>query len=54
MPVWMFERFVGRDLTTMWRWLSTSEVDVDAADTRRLHPTAQTVDRWLPAQGKPA
>jgi uncharacterized protein YbjT (DUF2867 family) len=50
MPVWMFERFVGRDLTTMWRWLSTSDVPVDPADTRRLLPTASTVEEWATRQ----
>jgi hypothetical protein len=49
-----FERFVGRDLVAMWRWLSTSEVDADPADTRRILPTAHTVDQWLSAQSKRA
>jgi uncharacterized protein YbjT (DUF2867 family) len=43
MPVWMFERFVGTDLTTMWRWLRP----VDPADTHWLLPTASTVEQWL-------
>lgn len=47
MPVWMFERFVGKDLTTMWRWLRHSDVPVDPADTYRLLPTASTVEQWL-------
>jgi uncharacterized protein YbjT (DUF2867 family) len=50
MPVWMFERFVGRDLTAMWTWLSTSEVHADPADTRRILPTTHTVDQWLASQ----
>ena len=25
MPVWMFRRFVGSDLLTMWRWLATAQ-----------------------------
>jgi uncharacterized protein YbjT (DUF2867 family) len=47
MPVWMFERFVGTDLTTMWRWLRHSDVPVDPAETYRLLPTASTVEQWL-------
>jgi uncharacterized protein YbjT (DUF2867 family) len=47
MPIWMFERFVGPDLTTMWRWLRHSDVPVDPADTYRLLPTASTVEQWL-------
>jgi hypothetical protein len=43
----MFERFVGTDLTTMWRWLRHSDVPVDPADTHRLLPTASTVEQWL-------
>jgi uncharacterized protein YbjT (DUF2867 family) len=47
MPVWMFERFVGTDLTTMWRWLRTAHIDADPAQTRTLLPTASTVREWL-------
>jgi uncharacterized protein YbjT (DUF2867 family) len=47
MPVWMFRRFVGSDLITMWRWLGTTKVDFDPAPTRELLPTALTVREWL-------
>ena len=47
MPVWMFRRFVGSDLITMWRWLRTTQVDFDPAPTRELLPTALTVREWL-------
>lgn len=47
MPIWMFERFVGDDLTTMWRWLRTEPTDVDPAETRKILPTAKTVREWL-------
>ncbi len=49
MPVWLFERlgFVGRDLTTMWRWLRTGAVDLDTTSTREIHPDALTVRSWL-------
>ncbi|HET6530358.1 MAG TPA: NmrA/HSCARG family protein [Actinoplanes sp.] len=47
MPVWMFQRFVGSDLTTMWRWLRTARFDIDPTPTRALLPTALTVREWL-------
>lgn len=47
MPVWLFERFVGDDRTTMWRWLQTAQIDVDPAETRAILPTALTVREWL-------
>jgi uncharacterized protein YbjT (DUF2867 family) len=50
MPVWMFERFVGTDLTTMWRWLRKAHLDADPAQTRELLPTASTVREWLICQ----
>lgn len=34
MPVWLFERFAGTDLTTMWRWLRTARFELDPAPTR--------------------
>ena len=52
MPVWMFERvgFVGRDLTTMWRWLRTAAIDLNTVPTRTIHPDALTVRAWLSKQ----
>jgi uncharacterized protein YbjT (DUF2867 family) len=47
MPVWMFERFVGTDLTTMWRWLRTADIDVDLAQTSEILPAAAGVREWL-------
>jgi uncharacterized protein YbjT (DUF2867 family) len=47
MPVWVFEKFVGPDLTRMWRWLATHDVDTDPAQTRSLHPTALTVEEFV-------
>jgi uncharacterized protein YbjT (DUF2867 family) len=47
MPVWMFTRFVDRDLVTMWRWLRTAQFDIDPTPTRNLLPTARTVQEWL-------
>ena len=52
MPLWLFKRFglVGRDLTTMWRWLRTGVIDLDTAPTRAIHPEALTVRTWLSRQ----
>jgi uncharacterized protein YbjT (DUF2867 family) len=52
MPVWLFERFgfVGKDLTAMWRWLRTGEVDLDTSPTRAIHPEALSVGGWLSKQ----
>jgi uncharacterized protein YbjT (DUF2867 family) len=47
MPVWLFERFVGTDLTTMWRWLATAQFDMSTEETRRILPEAHTVRDWL-------
>jgi uncharacterized protein YbjT (DUF2867 family) len=47
MPVWMFRRFVGSDLLTMWRRLRTAQLDIDPTPTRSLLPTALTVRQWL-------
>jgi uncharacterized protein YbjT (DUF2867 family) len=50
MPVWLFERIVGTDLTTMWRWLRTAEIDLGTATARAIHPGALTVREWLSRQ----
>lgn len=42
MPVWIFERFAGADLTRMWRWLAIHDVTADVDRTRSLLPTAAT------------
>ncbi len=47
MPVWLFERFVGTDLTTMWRWLRSGTVDADPSKTQRILPGVSTVREWL-------
>jgi uncharacterized protein YbjT (DUF2867 family) len=47
MPVWMFERMVSADLTTMWRWLRTAQLDLDSGPTRELLPAALSVRDWL-------
>jgi uncharacterized protein YbjT (DUF2867 family) len=47
MPVRLFEKFVGTDLTTMWRWLGTHPTDVDTAATAAVVPAGRTVREWL-------
>jgi hypothetical protein len=47
MPVWLFERFVGKDLTTMWRWLAANPVTADPADTVKLLGLVTTVGQFL-------
>lgn len=52
MPAWMFERygFVGKDLSTMWRWLQKASIDWDTDTTRMIHPDALSVRAWLEKQ----
>lgn len=52
LPAWLFKRFgfVGRDLTTMWRWLRTATIDLGTAPTRAIHPEPLTVRAWLSRQ----
>ena len=47
LPVWLFERFTGKDLTTMWRWLRTADIDLSTDTARSLLPEALTVRAWL-------
>jgi uncharacterized protein YbjT (DUF2867 family) len=49
MPAWLFGHFgfVGRDLTAMWRWLRTGDIDLDVASARAILPDALTVRAWL-------
>jgi len=51
MPVWLFERMVGTDLTTMWRWLAEANVQFYTAATREILPSARTVQDWLANHG---
>jgi hypothetical protein len=54
MPTWLFERMVGTDLTTMWRWLNTARPQFDPGPTRELLPTAMTVEQWLRRRHAPS
>ncbi|MEE2522437.1 NmrA/HSCARG family protein [Pseudarthrobacter sp. J75] len=46
-PVPLFERFVGTDLTTMWRWLRANRFDISTQQTREILPDAFTVRQWV-------
>jgi len=54
LPVWIFERFgfVGEDLSKMWRWLRTANLDLDTTATLAVHPEALSVRSWLEKQKK--
>jgi uncharacterized protein YbjT (DUF2867 family) len=47
MPVFLFEKFVGKDLADMWRWLRTNQIDLSTGPTRDIHPEAMDVYSWL-------
>jgi uncharacterized protein YbjT (DUF2867 family) len=47
MPVWLFERFTGKDETTMWKWLGENDMPFDTEPTRAIHPGARTLRDWL-------
>lgn len=47
MPMFFFEKFVGKDIPNMWRWLRTNPVNLDSGPTRQIHPEAMTVRTWL-------
>jgi uncharacterized protein YbjT (DUF2867 family) len=50
MPEKLFERFVGKDLTTMWQWLRTGQFDMSTQLTREVLPEARTIKEWLAQQ----
>jgi hypothetical protein len=47
MPLFLFERFVGKDIPAMWRWLRTHTINLDTTPTHQIHPEAMTVTTWL-------
>jgi uncharacterized protein YbjT (DUF2867 family) len=47
MPMFLFEKFVGKDVPNMWRWLRTNPVSLDTTQTYEIHPEAMTVRAWL-------
>lgn len=50
MPIWLFKRFVGTDLITMWEWLRTAVIDLGTETTYAIHPEALSVEAWLHTQ----
>jgi uncharacterized protein YbjT (DUF2867 family) len=50
MPLFLFEKFVGKDIPRMWSWLRTHPVNLDTSQTRQIHPEAMTVRTWLTSQ----
>lgn len=50
MPVWLFKRFVGTDLITMWSWLRDARLEFDLGPTYQALPGARTVQQWLTAR----
>lgn len=49
MPLFLFRRFVGDDILTMWRWLHEHPVDADTGPTYEALPTAMDVRAFLQA-----
>ena len=47
MPIFLFEKIVGKDLANMWRWLRTHHVDLDTKPTQEVHPEGMTVRTWM-------
>ena len=47
MPMFLFEKFVGKDVPNMWRWLRTNPVSLDTTPTSEAHPEAMTIRTWL-------
>ena len=47
MPMFLFEKFVGKDVPRMWSWLRTHPVDLDTSQTRQIHPEVMSVRTWL-------
>lgn len=50
MPMFLFEKFVGKDIPKMWRWLRDHPVSVDTSQTYEVHPEATGVQEWLSNQ----
>jgi len=50
MPLFLFEKFLGKDIPRMWSWLRTHAVNLDTSQTSQIHPEAMTVRTWLRSQ----
>lgn len=49
MPMFLFEKFVGKDIPHMWRWLRQHPLTFDSRQTEDVHPGAMDVKTWLQA-----
>ena len=47
MPQFLLEKFMGKDIPNMWRWLRTHPVSLDTSQTYEVHPGAMSVRTWL-------
>ena len=47
MPMFLFEKFVGKDIPNMWRWLRKNPLTFDTSQTEEIHPEAMNVQTWL-------
>jgi uncharacterized protein YbjT (DUF2867 family) len=47
MPMFLFEKFVGKDIPNMWRWLRKNPLTFDSSQTEEIHPEAMSVRTWL-------
>jgi uncharacterized protein YbjT (DUF2867 family) len=47
MPLFLFQKFVGKDIPNMWRWLKANPVSLDTSPTYEVHPGAMNVHAWL-------
>ncbi|HEX5808148.1 MAG TPA: NmrA/HSCARG family protein [Anaerolineales bacterium] len=47
MPMFLFEKFVGKDIPRMWRWLRENLVSLETRQTYEIHPEAMTVRTFL-------
>jgi uncharacterized protein YbjT (DUF2867 family) len=47
MPMFLFEKFVGKDIPNMWRWLRTNPVSLDTNPTLAVYPEVMTIPAWM-------
>jgi uncharacterized protein YbjT (DUF2867 family) len=47
MPLFLLEKFMGKDIPNMWRWLRTHPVSLDTSQTYEVHLEAMSVRTWL-------
>ncbi|TVR19862.1 MAG: NmrA/HSCARG family protein [Anaerolineaceae bacterium] len=46
-PLWIFERFMAKEVVVMWRWLRDVGYTVDVAQTRAVIPDVMDLRTWL-------